>query len=431
MTCRGGPEGGAACRLLPAASWRAGRWWLHVAARSDPDCNDRDRRRAGESVAGSGGGGAASRGAGADVADGIRFQLAARLPAGLGAVEFRLDRGAAPAGVVRRAVADHGGAAGAAVAAEARCRADDREFRRPDGGRPRHRRLPVHDLPGPALERDRRRGAGAAADVRAVVARSVPDQAAAGRGRRAALPRRAGRLRADLAGGAVARLFRRRLSVEIRPLRRQCGVGFLSIRLHGIRRGQRRAAEDSAGGCLPSGRHPPAYHHDPRRILVRYPHRRAGEGARRLRRAFPVVRRQGAQIPRREQWRAELVHRIQRAGGTVVALVRAVRLFRHPDRGGAGRARPAAGAAALRLFHRGAVSRQRRLHERAQLPVHHRDAALLRRHATSAPPRSSPTASSTTTRCRCWRSSRSASRPSPSSISPPIIFPGRSNSAPI
>ena len=61
------------------------------------------------------------------------------------------------------------------------------------------------------------------------------------------------------------------------------------------------------------------------------------------------LRWQGTQISRREQWRAELVHRIQRAGGAVVALVRPVFLLRDADRLGPGRAWPAAGAAPLWL----------------------------------------------------------------------------------
>ena len=72
---------------------------------------------------------------------------------------------------------------------------------------------------------------------------------------------------------------------------------------------------------------------------------------------FQIVRRQGAQVPRREQWRSELVHRIQCARRALVALVRPVLLFRDPDRLGPRRARTAAGAAPLRLRHDLALSR--------------------------------------------------------------------------
>ena len=62
---------------------------------------------------------------------------------------------------------------------------------------------------------------------------------------------------------ALARLLRRRLSVEILPLRRHRGVGFRQLRLHGIRRRRRRAPQDAAGGVLRSRRAAAAHHHDP------------------------------------------------------------------------------------------------------------------------------------------------------------------------
>ena len=101
------------------------------------------------------------------------------------------------------------------------------------------------------------------ADVRAVVARSVPHPPPAGAGLQAGLPRRAGRLFRCLAGRSLARLLRRRLSVEIRPLRRHRRIRFHQLRLHGIRRGRRRAPQGAAGGCLPSGRPSAEHHHDP------------------------------------------------------------------------------------------------------------------------------------------------------------------------
>ena len=79
---------------------------------------------------------------------------------------------------------------------------------------------------------------------------------------------RAGRICLHLAGRSLARLLRRRLPVEIRPLRRHRGVGFHQLRLHGIRRRGRRAPEGAAAGFLPSGRAAAAHHHDPRRVRV-------------------------------------------------------------------------------------------------------------------------------------------------------------------
>ena len=109
-------------------------------------------------------------------------------------------------------------------------------------------------------------GAGArhrSPDVRAVVARSVPDPPAAGAGLQARLSRRAGGIFLDLAGRGLARLLRRRLSVEIRPLRRHRGVGFHQLRLHGIGRGRDRAPQGAAAGFLPSRRPAAEHHHDP------------------------------------------------------------------------------------------------------------------------------------------------------------------------
>ena len=91
-------------------------------------------------------------------------------------------------------------------------------------------------FPQSALVGDRRRVRRHAPDVRAVVARSVPHPPSAGGGLRAGLSRRAGRLCLRLAGRSLARLLRRRLSVEILPLRRHRRVGFHPLRFHGIRR---------------------------------------------------------------------------------------------------------------------------------------------------------------------------------------------------
>ena len=73
----------------------------------------------------------------------------------------------------------------------------------------------------------------------------------------------AGRIFLCVAGAALARLLRRRLSFEILPLRRHRGVGFLQLRLHGIRRRRRRAPQDAAGGILRSRGAAAPHHHDP------------------------------------------------------------------------------------------------------------------------------------------------------------------------
>ena len=196
-------------------------------------------------------------------ADRNRFRLAHRLPAVLGHPELLLHRAVAASGAVGRAVADAGRGAGAAVAAQARRRADDRELRRPDGDRSRHRGVPVHDLSQSALVGDRGRPCHHSPDVCAVVARSVPHPPPAGAGLQAGLPCRAGRLFRRLAGRSLARLLRRRLSVEIRPLRRHRGVRLRQLRLHGIGRRRRRAPQGAAGGFLPSRRPAAEHHHDP------------------------------------------------------------------------------------------------------------------------------------------------------------------------
>ena len=317
------------------------------------------------------------RRAGGHAADRIRFRCAGRFPAGVGDPEFPVDRIAAAAGAVGRAVADAGGHSGAAVAAQARRRADDRELRRPDGDRPRHRRVPVYDLSQSALVGDRSGPGHLALDVRAVVARSVPDSPPSRRRGRAGVSGGAGRICLHLAGRSLARLLRRRVSVEIRALRRYRGIGFRQLRLHGIRCRRRRAPESAAAGFLPSRGTASEHHHDPRRVELRHSPGRRRQGAAGLWRPFQFVRRQGAHVSRREQWRPELVHRIQRARRAVVALVRPVFLFHYPYCFRPGRTRPAAGVAPLRLQHHVAVSRIRRLHERAKLPDHDRHPALF------------------------------------------------------
>ena len=139
-------------------------------------------------------------GAGDHAADRSRFRFTPRLRAVMGHPELSLHRAVAASGAVGRAVADAGRGAGAAVAAQARRGADDRELRRPDGDRSRHRRVPVHDLSEFALVGAAGRPCHHSPDVCAVVARSVPHPPPAGAGRQAGLSCRAGRLFPDVAG---------------------------------------------------------------------------------------------------------------------------------------------------------------------------------------------------------------------------------------
>ena len=207
--------------------------------------------------------GAPFGGAGRHASDRNRLRFAHGLSAVVGHPELLLDRAAAASRVVRRAVADAGRGADPAVAAQARHCADDRELRRPDGDRPRHRGVPVYDLPQSALVGDIGGRGHAALDVCAVVARSVPDPPPAGFGLQAGVSCRPGRIFHSMAGRSLARLLRRRLSVEIRPLRRHRRVGFHQLRLHGIGRGRHRASQGAAAGFLPSRRPPAQHHHDP------------------------------------------------------------------------------------------------------------------------------------------------------------------------
>src|SRR5579864_3098883 len=153
------------------------------------------------------------------------------------------------------------------------------------------------------------------------------------------------------------------------------GVDAISELLtHGLMESDAVAAER----LQPAGKEAAAHYSHPRRIEFRHPHGAGHQGAGRLRRAFQIVRRQGAQFPGRRQWRAELVHRIQCAGRPLGAHLRPLLVLRYPHCRGPCRARPAGGAAALRLSHVFALSGARRLHEREELPDHHRRAAFLR-----------------------------------------------------
>ncbi len=185
--------------------------------------------------------------------DGGRFPRPARLRPDVGPPELFLDRAVAAAGAVGRTLADPGCGADPVVAAQARHRADDREFRRPDGDRPRYHRVPVHDLSGSALVGRCGRAGHAALDGGVVVARSVSHPPPAVAGLRLGLSRWPHGLFDGFPRRSLARLFRRRLCLEIRPVRGHRGLGFHSIRIHGVRCGRRRASEDAARQFLPSG----------------------------------------------------------------------------------------------------------------------------------------------------------------------------------
>ena len=108
-----------------------------------------------------------------------------------------------------------------------------------------------------------------------------------------------------------------------------------------LRIGRRRA--------VPDRRQAAAHHPGARRSELRH-HRGAGhQGAARLCQPFSIVRRQGAQVRGRRLRRPDLVHRIQRADRAVGAVLRRPEVLRHAHRRRSGRARPAAGAAPLRL----------------------------------------------------------------------------------
>ena len=106
------------------------------------------------------------------------------------------------------------------------------------------------------------------------------------------------------------------------------------------------------------------------------------QGAGRIHRLFQVERRQAADHDRGVDRRPDLVHRIQRADRPVGALVRRSEVLRHADRRRPRDARTAAGAAALRLQDRLALSDLWRLPQRARLPEGHR-----RRASSSTWPR--------------------------------------------
>ena len=109
-------------------------------------------------------------------------------------------------------------------------------------------------------------------------------------------------------------------------------------------------------------------------------HRCAGnKGSCRLRPALPLVRRQDAVICRRRRGRSDLVFRIQRLDRPVRALLRALRLFRHPHRSRPRRPRTAACVEPVRLPDFYALSGPGRVHECARLPEDHRHRAISRR----------------------------------------------------
>ena len=198
------------------------------------------------------------------------FTLAPRVSAGMGHPEFLLYRAAPPSGAVRRAVADAGGDPGAAVAAQARHRADDRQLRRPDGDRPRHRRVPVYDLSQSALVGDRlRHAAGAAADVRAAGAGWIRSGSGACRPLLARWPvsRRWSESRLlgpTKPGAATTTTAICRNSPA--PASPRFPISSITVLRGSDRRGRRGRLRRSARWIpLPSGRAAARHHHDPRR----------------------------------------------------------------------------------------------------------------------------------------------------------------------
>ena len=147
--------------------------------------------------------------------------------------------------------------------------------------------------------------------------------------------------------------------------------------VHGLMESDPVASERLApiGVCEPTAKPPHIILvHD--ESIFRHPGGAWHSCAAELRRPLPLARRQAAPVHRRRHRRPELVHRIQCARRPLGALLRAVCLFRHPHCGGPGRARPAAGAAPLRLRDLFALSGPWRVHERRPLPEDHRHPAF-------------------------------------------------------
>ena len=165
------------------------------------------------------------------------------LRARLGHSEFFLDRAHAPADSRRRAVARHDDAAGPAVAAQIPRADDDGELRRPDDRRYRYRQLPVHDLPGAALDCDAVRDRPCSAHSVCVAVRSVsyaPHRRGSVGDR---LPWRPHRARNTFPDAAVRSVLRRQPRFVLRTLRRRCRVRTDDARAHAIGRLCRRTAQ--------------------------------------------------------------------------------------------------------------------------------------------------------------------------------------------
>ena len=224
--------------------------------------------------------------------------------------------------------------AGHGVALQVRDSLDDGELRRRHDHRFRHLCVPLAGLS------QRPRGARSRAlpwrfRSRVLIWRIDPFRVrrrigARGRG---GLLRCAHRARARRSDASWRGLRRRELLVRLRALRRRCGVGLHGGRISGIGSGGRRRAAPRApmtparprarvrtSSCCTTN--------SSFDIRVVDGH----QGAAGLRPPLPVVRRQGAQVPGRRRRRPELVHRVQRARGTVVALLRPLSVLRHAHR---------------------------------------------------------------------------------------------------
>ncbi len=120
---------------------------------------------------------------------------------------------------------------------------------------------------------------------------------------------------------------------------------------------------------------------------LRRHHAAQRQGAARLPRAFPFVRRQDALVRGRGRRRSQLVHRVQRAHRALRALLRALRRVRHQARGRPGQSRIAPCIAKVRLQDLQPLFLVRGLCRRPPFPDQHRHRAFPRRRTIAYRPR--------------------------------------------
>ena len=138
--------------------------------------------------------------------------------------------------------------------------------------------------------------------------------------------------------------------------------------------------------CKPRGQ-ATAHHHGAGRVEFRYSQRPGREGAGRLWPPFRIGRRQVPHADHRGRRRTDLVHRIQRAHRALHPVFRPHEFLRHASRRRPHQARAAAGVAPLRLQDLHALSRLRRLPERAPIPEKRRYRSHDRRARDGRPRR--------------------------------------------